>query len=192
MGRTIAAIFVMLMLAGCAGNTTPPRNAENACAIFAQRPDYARAMRAAERKWGVPVHVQMATIYQESSFRGDARTPRRYFLGIIPRGRISSAYGYAQAIDGTWEDYKRAEGRSFARRDRIHDAADFIGWNMDQTTRHLGISKYDVSNQYLAYHEGRAGYARGSYRSKAWLMSTARRVDARAARYQLQLASCGR
>ena len=32
----------------------------------------------------------------------------RYFLGIIPLGRESSAFGYAQALDGTWTDYKKA------------------------------------------------------------------------------------
>ena len=31
----------------------------------------------------------------------------RYFLGIIPLGRESSAFGYAQALDGTWTDYKK-------------------------------------------------------------------------------------
>lgn len=180
----------MLLLASCASNVTPPRNIDNACSILDERPDYARAMRAAERKWGVPVHVQMATIYQESSFRGNARPPRRYFLGFIPRGRISTSYGYPQALDGTWEEYQQKEGGRWARRDRISDAADFIGWNMTQTTRSLGISKHDARNQYLAYHEGRTGYRRGTYHNKAWLMDVARRVASRAARYQGQLAGC--
>jgi hypothetical protein len=51
-----------------------------------ERPQYFRAMKATERKWGIPVHVQMATIHQESKFIGNARTPHRYALGVIPDG----------------------------------------------------------------------------------------------------------
>ena len=87
---------------------------ENACAILDQRPQFVRAFRASERKWGVPIHVQMATIHQESKFIRNAKTPRRYFLGIIPRGRVSSAYGYAQALDGTWDDYRKKTGRRWS------------------------------------------------------------------------------
>jgi hypothetical protein len=42
-----------------------------------QRPQYLRAMERTGARWGVPVAVQMATIYQESKFIGNARTPRR-------------------------------------------------------------------------------------------------------------------
>ena len=112
----------------------------------------------------------MATIYQESKFIGNARTPFRYALGVIPMGRQSSAYGYAQALDGTWDDYRRATGRWGAKRDRIRDATDFMGWYMHETTERLGIAKHDARNQYLAYHEGRTGYARGSYNAKPWLL----------------------
>ena len=30
------------------------------------------------------------------------------FSGLISSGRISSAYGYSQALDGTWKEYKKA------------------------------------------------------------------------------------
>ncbi|MBL9059215.1 MAG: lytic transglycosylase, partial [Mangrovicoccus sp.] len=54
---------------------SPPKNLDNACAIVKERPKYLSAMKKSERKWGVPVNVQMAVIYQESKFDGDARTP---------------------------------------------------------------------------------------------------------------------
>ena len=149
-----------------------------------------RAMKATERRWGVPVYVQMATIHQESKFIGDARTPHRYALGIIPVGRQSSAYGYSQALDGTWEEYQQETGNRSARRDRIEDATDFMGWYMDGSTRRLGISKWDARSQYLAYHEGRQGFANGSHRSKDWLMTVAGKVNARSELYRMQLASC--
>jgi hypothetical protein len=183
---------ILLLLVSCGGNYSAPRNLDNACAILDERPAYLKAMQRAERRWGVPVHVQMATIYQESKFVGNAKTPFTYALGVIPMGRQSSAYGYSQAIDGTWDDYRDGPGRSGARRDRMEDATDFMGWYMDQSEQKLGISKYDVENQYLAYHEGRNGYAAGSHNRKGWLLDVARDVAARAETYQMQLISCGK
>jgi hypothetical protein len=134
----------------------------------------------------------MATIHQESKFIGDARTPHQYALGVIPLGRQSSAYGYSQALDGTWDEYREDQNRRSAKRDRIDDATDFMGWYMDQSKDRLGISKSDARNQYLAYHEGRSGFARGSYNEKPWLMDVAARVGSRSDRYAAQLDACGK
>ncbi|SIO48045.1 hypothetical protein SAMN05444722_2488 [Rhodovulum sp. ES.010] len=183
-------VATILAVAGCGGGYSPPRDLDNACAIAKERPKYMRAMERTERRWGVPVPVQMAMIHQESKFIGDARTPHRYVLGIIPMGRQSSAYGYAQALDGTWDDYRRDTGQRRARRDDIYDATDFMGWYMAQTREKLGIPLTDTRNQYLAYHDGHAGYARGSYRRKGWLTDVSSRVAARAHSYNAQLAAC--
>jgi hypothetical protein len=180
-----------MLVASCSGgDKSPPRNLDNACSIVDQRPKYLKAFKRTERKWGVPVHVQMATIYQESRFDGDARTPVQYVLGIIPMGRQSSAYGYAQALDGTWDEYRKETGRRGADRDDIYDASDFIGWYMNKTRDRNGIALSDARNQYLAYHEGHTGYARGSYRSKSWLVRVADQVAARADTYRSQLTRC--
>ena len=193
MGRFLRAMGLMVLVAGCgSGNFSAPRNLDNACAIVAERPKYLRAMRDAERRWGVPVHVQMAAIYQESKFIGNARTPHQYVLGVIPMGRQSSAYGYSQALDATWDEYRASTGRRGAERDDIGDATDFMGWYMNETTRKLGIPKDDARAQYLAYHEGRTGYARGSYNAKSWLVRVAGEVGQRSLVYQAQLASCRR
>lgn len=190
MKHVIPAILVLL-LAACGGGTgRAPSNLDNACAILKQRPGYLSAFQATERKWGVPVHVQMATIYQESKFIQDARTPHRYALGVIPVGRQSSAFGYSQALDATWDEYRKDQRRFSAKRDRIRDATDFMGWYMTQTRERNGISLNDARNQYLAYHEGNTGYARQSYRAKPWLVRIAGEVAARADVYRQQLASC--
>ena len=193
MSRLLRASILLMLLASCGGgNYSAPRNLDNACAIVAERPQYFRAMKDTERRWGIPVHVQMATFHQESKFIGNARTPHRYALGVIPMGRQSSAYGYSQALDGTWEEYLEDQRRRGARRDSIDDAADFMGWYMDQSAERLGISKWDAQAQYLAYHEGRTGYARQSYLAKPWLMDVSARVAERSEMYRAQLASCGR
>lgn len=192
MSRLLRASILLLLLAACGGggNFTAPRDLENACAIIRERPQYFRAMKATERKWGIPVHVQMATIHQESKFIGNAQTPHKFALGVIPLGRQSSAYGYSQALDGTWEEYQQEEGRRSARRDNIKDATDFMGWYMHNSTARLGISKHDAKSQYLAYHEGRSGFARQSYLAKDWLVAVSDRVQSRSQRYASQLSGC--
>ena len=191
MSRVLRAVILMSLVASCgSSNYSAPRNLDNACSIVSQRPNYLDAMRRTERRWGVPIHVQMATIYQESKFIGNARTPQRFALGVIPMGRQSSAYGYSQALDGTWDEYRRAAGRRFAKRDDIDDATDFMGWYMRTSQEDLGISLTDARNQYLAYHEGRTGYRRGSYKRKSWLVRVAGEVASRSETYKTQLASC--
>lgn len=186
-------LAIILLVASCGGgNYSAPRNLDNACALASERPAYFRAMKATERRWGIPIHVQMASIHQESKFIGDARTPHQYALGVIPIGRQSSAFGYSQALDGTWDEYRAETRNRGARRDNIRDATDFMGWYMHGSSQRLGISKWDATSQYLAYHEGRSGFARGSYRSKGWLVGVAARVGQRAAMYRSQLQACGR
>ncbi len=193
MSRTLRASILLLALASCGGgNSSAPKNMDDACAIVRQRPAYFSAMRATERKWGVPVHVQMAAIYQESKFIGNARTPHQFALGVIPMGRQSSAYGYSQALDGTWEEYQKEQRRRGAKRDRISDATDFMGWYMSESSDKLGISRGDAEAQYLAYHEGRTGYANQSYLDKPWLVDVAAAIGRRATMYQEQLSYCRR
>ncbi|MEM7724682.1 MAG: lytic transglycosylase [Pseudomonadota bacterium] len=189
--RTFLLGGAFFVVTGCGTRRfSAPRNLDNACRLIDERPQYFRAMRRTERNWGVPVHVQMATFHQESRFVGNARPPHRYALGIIPMGRASSAYGYSQALDGTWDEYRADTGRRFASRTDIDDAADFMGWYMNLSRERNGIALTDARNQYLAYHEGHAGYRRGSYNNKRWLLDVADRVAARADLYQTQLATC--
>lgn len=191
MSRAYRAAILMLFLASCGGgNFSAPRNMDDACSVIRQRPQYLRAMKTTQSKWGVPISVQMAILYQESKFIGNARTPHQYALGVIPMGRQSSAYGYAQALDSTWDDYKSEERRFGARRDNIRDATDFMGWYIHGTTQELGLSKSDAESQYLAYHEGRRGFANRSYEAKGWLVDVAARVGRRAQMYREQLRRC--
>ncbi|WP_341863397.1 lytic transglycosylase [Gymnodinialimonas sp. 57CJ19] len=191
MYRRTLLIGLTASLAACGSREfDSPRNLDDACALADERPHYMRAMRRAERNWNVPVHVQMAVIHQESRFDGDIRPPYRYALGVIPMGRQSSAIGYSQALDGTWDEYVDATGNRGANRTDIRDATDFMGWYMNLTLERNNIPLTDARRQYLAYHEGHTGYARGSYNSKPWLIAVAARVEARAERYRAQLATC--
>ena len=189
--KKIALLIALLTLAACSGSGKgPPRNLDNACSMKSQRPGWFKAMDKTERKWGVPAPVQMATIYHESRFVPNAKTQYRFALGVIPMGRQSSATGYAQAIDSTWDWYKGEAGGFGARRSNFADSVDFIGWYMDKTEKRNGVSKFDMYNQYLAYHDGHTGYARGTYRKKSWLLRVANDAETRAIMYQNQLKGC--
>ncbi|KOF52452.1 MULTISPECIES: hypothetical protein [unclassified Achromobacter] len=187
MFRHLAAPLVLL-LCGCAA--TPPSDPENLCEIFREKPDWHDAALRMQKKWGAPVPVPMAMMYQESSFRHDALPPRDYLLGFIPWGRVSSAYGYAQAKDETWADYKREAGGWTSSRDDFADAMDFMGWYMNKTQRINGVSKWDAYGQYLNYHEGWTGYRNRSYERKSWLKKVSQRVQARAQRFAAQYRQC--
>lgn len=65
-----------------------------------------------------------------------------------------------------------------------------MGWYMSLTVSENGIPMNDVYNQYLAYHDGRTGWRRGSYRAKPWLVRIAGEVRDRAVLYDAQLQTC--
>ncbi len=181
--------FMALWGAGC--TVTPPKDISNLCRIFEEKSDWYDAAADMRDKWGVPIHVPMAIMYQESSFKADALPPKDYvFFGLIPWGRVSSAYGYSQAKTPTWSDYIRETGNSGADRDDFDDAIDFMGWFISKTYQVNGISKWDAYAQYLNYHEGWGGYKRRTYAKKSWLIAVSKKVHARALRYATQLKSC--
>lgn len=191
--RTLVPVMAGFLAAGAlvvSCSSSPPENMANSCEIFEEKDDWYPAARDSYKKWGVPVQVQLAIIYQESRFVHDAKPPRRKLLWVIPWTRLSSAYGYGQIKDSTWEWYLKSTGRHFADRDDFDDVVDFIGWYGNMSHRVLGISKFDAYSQYLAYHEGQGGFKRGSYKNKKWLIKVARQVDARARRYGAQLKRC--
>lgn len=167
-----------------------PANLDNICTIFDDRRDWYSAAKRSEERWGTPTHIQMAIIRQESSFKFNAKPPRTKLLGLVPWKRQSNAYGFAQALDGTWAQYKTDTRQPNADRDDFDDAIDFVGWYTDLSSSSVGISKRDSYNQYLAYHEGQTGWKRGTYESKAWLVKTAKGVDARARKWSDQLQGC--
>ncbi|WP_413110942.1 hypothetical protein [Thaumasiovibrio sp. DFM-14] len=184
-------VWLILLLAGLVGCSAPapPKNQENLCDIFREQPKWYRDAKAMEKQWGTPMQIAMAFVKQESSFRHDARPPKKKVLWVIPWGHVSSAYGYAQAQDPAWQDYQSAT-RNGGKRTNFADAMMFIGWYTDGTQRQLGISKWDAYHQYLAYHEGRGGYRRGTYNAKPNLIRVARRVEKQANDYGWQLKQC--
>lgn len=167
-----------------------PRNIADVCAIFEDRRGWYRAAKRSEQRWGIPISVNMAFIYQESSFRARAKPERSRILWILPGPRPSSAYGYAQALDSTWEDYLRASGNRGASRNNFDDAVDFVAWYNALSNSISGIGASDARNLYYAYHEGNGGYRQETYRDKQWLIEAADRVQSNSSRFDRQLTRC--
>ncbi|MFD1329617.1 transglycosylase SLT domain-containing protein [Mycoplana ramosa] len=187
--RCVFVVVLTMMLAACG---TVPRNTDNACAVFEQRDglfeNWERDARRVEREYGVPVPVLMATVYAESGFRHNAKPPRTKLFGFIPWKRASSAYGYSQALDGTWDRYKKSTGRWMAKRSDFGDAVRFVGWYHHQSHLKNGIALNDTYRLYVAYHDGHAGYARGNWSGPA--KTGAARASKMASRYAKQLRNC--
>lgn len=183
-------ILCSLILAGCV--SSPPRDVNNICNIFRQYPKWYTESLDVQRRWRVPVNVQMAIMHQESKFNARARPERTKLLWVIPWKRPSTAYGYAQALRSTWALYKRSQGGVFASRNDFSDGVDFIGWYANQAYKRAGIPRTNAYALYLAYHEGIGGYQNKTYLRKKWLIPVAHKVSARAQIYQAQLNACQR
>ena len=87
-----------------------------------------------------------------------ARAAANSIIGSVS-GRLSSAFGYAQVIDSTWEWYKDSTNNRYASRTSFRDSTDFVGWYINQSNKKLKLRKNDVYNHYLAYHQGHQGFA---------------------------------
>lgn len=185
---TALALSCAVGLSACSSSSVPT-DPDNVCSIFQEKDSWYAAAHKVHDKYGIPIHVAMAIMYQESGFVEDAEPPMRWFL-FIPYGRGSSAYGYAQAQDEVWSDYVEDAGSMFSDRDDFADALDFIAWYMVKTKKTNGVPLHDAYNQYLNYHEGWKGYRSGTYKSKNWLLNTANQVATRAEQYKAQLMRC--
>ena len=195
MGRNLAAIsFVAALLASACASAPQPSNAEiaDACLLLQQNKPWRDTLREVARQWGAPMGYTLAVVKQESSFDSRALAPRgeRQWFGLVEGKRVSSAAGYSQALDGTWEMYKKATGRWGANRNNFQDSSDFIGWYYNTNGQRVGIGQYDYRAHYLVYHEGATGYLNGAWKSKGWLVGIADKVANQAARYEYQISNC--
>lgn len=193
MKNSLTLLLMVGVLSGCAGT---PTNTDNVCSVFDQRGgwfnNWYKYAKNTEKEYGVPVPVLMATIYKESGFNAKAKPPRTKLLGFIPWKRPSSAYGYAQALDSTWDHYQEATGRRGADRDDFKDAVQFVGWYHYQSYKKNGVPRNDTYSLYLNYYAGHGGYARGTWKNNTWMKGAAQKTAQMANRYEQQMRGCGR
>ena len=183
--KKIKIILIILALSSC---SSIPKDTQNSCAIFEERYLWYKHAKASYEKWGVPIHIQLAFIKKESDFNWLAKPPRIKLFKVIPFKRPSSSFGYSQAIEGTWQQYKAETQNKFATRARFKDSVDFIGWYVNKTSKLLKISKSDAYRQYLAYYKGWGDYKNYSKDKKAIIY--AKSVKNMAKKYRKQLKTC--
>jgi hypothetical protein len=185
------SFFIILIFSLQSCMTTPPKNPDNICLIFEEKKSWYKAAMRSEKRWKIPPYVLMSFVYQESSFKADAKPERTKLLWVIPWKRKSTAVGYSQALNMTWEDYKDETGNSGASRKNFKDSADFIGWYASKGY-YQGFDRLDARSLYLAYHEGYGGFKKKTYRKKPWLIKVADRVQTRSTKYQQQYWGCAK
>ena len=178
-------IIIFFFLSAC---SSVPRNTKNSCEIFKERYLWYKHSKAAYKKWGVPIHIQLAFIKKESNFNWLAKPERIKLFIIIPYKRKSSSFGYSQAIKGTWQQYENETGRKLATRMRYKDSVDFIGWYITKSSKILKIPKTDPYRQYLAYYLGWKDYKNSKANKKANIY--ARSVRETSSKYRKQLTVC--
>ena len=184
--KLLCILFIFLI--ACTSNKQI--NTTDSCIIFEQKKNWYKATKKSYDKWSTPIALQLAIINQESSFTQFAKPERKKLFGIIPSSRPSTAFGFAQVTNPTWDWYKRKTGNKNASRANFKDVTDFIGWYTTQSEKIVGISKKDYYNQYLAYHEGQGGWKKKSFLEKKWLIKVAKNVERNAKSYNNQLIKC--
>ena len=184
--KLLSILFIFIV--ACTSNQQI--NTADSCIIFEQKKNWYKATKKSYDKWNTPIALQLAIINQESSFSQFAKPQRKKIFGFIPGSRPSTAFGFAQITNPTWDWYKDKTSNKNASRANFRDVTDFIGWYTNQSKKIVGISLNDFYNQYLAYHEGHGGWKNESYLSKKWLIEVAKNVESRAKLYNNQLKDC--
>ena len=183
-----ACWWPLIVLSACSSSLLA--NTGDVCSIFAERTSWYRAACAAEERWQAPIARNMAIIYQESSFRSRARPERERFLWVFPGARPSSAFGYAQALESTWREYRQQSGNVSVSRSDFADAVDYIALYNANSLRISGIESTDSRPFCYVYHEGNAGFQRGSHLRKRWLIQAADQVKQNSEKFNRQLDLC--
>ena len=118
-------LLIFFLLTAC---SSIPNNTANSCSIFDQRYLWYKHTKQVEKKWGTPIHIQLAIIKMESDFDWLAKPARQKIFKVIPYKRPSSSFGYSQAVKGTWEQYKKETGNNLATRVRFKDSVDSVSY----------------------------------------------------------------
>jgi len=71
----VLSVAVLIVLSGCF--STPAREVTNICNLLDEKVSWYRAAKASEEKWKVPMHLQLAIIYQESHFASKCQATKK-------------------------------------------------------------------------------------------------------------------
>ena len=167
-----------------------PKYPSNACKIFGENYLWYKHIKKSSEKYNAPVHIILAIVNKESGFNRWAKPKRKKLFKIIPYKRPSSSFGYSQAVNKTWEQYKYETFNPLALRTRFKDSVMFIGWYMSKTNKINKIPLNDSYRQYLNYYLGWGSYAKKDYKKDKNAIIFAKSVQKQAKAYRNQLREC--
>jgi len=196
MKKILFFLFVILTLSTLvvsklnSGENKSTNYVNNACKMLKENPDWYVSLKQSEDKWKTPIHIQLGMIRQESSFQHDAQPIRENKWHEFGDNYQSSAKGYSQALNGTWDHYLKNTNSILKDRASFKDATDFIGWYNDKSNQKNKIGFNNPKALYLNYHEGWRGYKNGTYAKKDFLTKSVSNVVEWSSKYKKQLSSC--
>jgi|AntRauTorckE5430_2_1112549.scaffolds.fasta_scaffold00318_18 hypothetical protein len=183
------ASFILFMLSFSSFAKLQPVDYDRRiCHVIQSNWGWARALKRVSKDYDISPGLLLSVIYHESGFRPNVRPKPYMVFGVIP-WQVSSAYGYGQIKQETWDWYKSHNPGWFQSRTQFPDTLNFIGWYYS-----LFLKKTETKTVhrdfYLAYHEGLGGYQRGTYHGNDWLIKKAESVALRAKLYDEKLNDC--
>ena len=187
LNRNFIYFIVFLFLVSC---SSVPKYPQNACKIFGEKYSYLKYSRAASKKWNVPISSILAVINKESGFRRFAKPKRTKLFKIIPYRRPSSSLGFSQAVNKTWDLYKKENNKPIALRISFKNSSDFIGWYFWKTNKINKVSLKDTRKMYLNYYLGWGAYKNKAYEKDRKAIIFAKNVEKQAKIYKIQLQEC--
>ena len=185
--RNLIYLIVFFFLVSC---SSVPKYPANACKIFGERYLWYKHVKKSSEKYGAQVHIILAFVNKESGFNRWAKPERKKIFKVIPYKRPSSSFGYSQAVNKTWELYKKETGNTLALRTRFKDSVMFIGWYMNKTNIINKIPMGDPYRQYLNYYLGWGNYAKQVYKTDKKAIIFAKSVEKQSKIYKNQLKEC--
>ena len=187
LNRNLIFFFIFFFIASC---SSVPKYPQNACEIFGEKYFYLKYTRAASKKWGVPISSILAVINKESGFRRFAKPKKLKIFKIIPYRRPSSSLGFSQAVNKTWDLYKKENNKPAAFRISYKSSSDFIGWYFWKANKINKVSLSNTRDLYLNYYLGFSAYKNKTYRTDKKAIIFAKSVEKQAKIYKNQLQEC--
>ena len=187
LNKNLIYLIILFFIASC---SSVPKYPANACKIFGENYLWYKSIKKSSETYGVPVYIILAFVNKESGFNRWAKPKRTKLFKIIPYKRPSSSFGYSQAVDKTWELYKKETDNPLALRARFKDSVFFIGWYMKKTNEINKIPLDDSYRQYLNYYLGWGSYAKKTYKTNKKAIILAKSVKNKAKTYKGQLREC--
>ena len=81
--KKIILFTILIIISAC---SSIPKNTQNSCAIFEERYLWYKHAKASYKKWGAPIHLQLAFVKKESDFDWLAKPPRKKLFKAVKDG----------------------------------------------------------------------------------------------------------